>query len=97
MSEAKKISRKAGFGLGQGVSDRPDDVRRALAEVMTAPTVDVLVMATVLGIGRNVGYRQAQAGRFNAFKVGGQYRIPTAPLREALGLKAPASTDKVAA
>ena len=96
MSDVKRISRKAGLGLGQGIPDSPEAVKQALAEVMSAPWVDVQIMSTALGIGRNTGYREAQEGRFGAFKVGGQYRVPTAALREALRLT-PAPVDQVAA
>ena len=96
MSDVKRISRKEGFGLGQGIPDGPDAVKRALAEVMSAPWVDVSVMSAALGIGRNTGYREAQEGRFGAFKVAGQYRIPTAGIREALRLPA-ARAEQVAA
>lgn len=75
-----------------------DALDAALREVMTAPWVDVSTMATLLKIGLQSAYREAQAGRFGAFRVGSLYRIPTGPLREALGLTADhGGADKVAA
>ena len=98
MTDQARVDRKVRDGLGTGVPNDPEAVRRALFEVMSSPWVDVIVMSTALGVGRNVGYGEAKKGRFGAFKVGGQYRVPTAPLREALHLPT-ASTEhaKVAA
>ena len=88
MADDVKVDRKVRDGLGTGVPNDPEAVKRALFEVMSAPWVDVIVMSTALGVGRNVGYGEAKKGRFGAFKVGGQYRVPTAALREALRLPA---------
>ncbi|MBE7197221.1 MAG: helix-turn-helix domain-containing protein [Parafilimonas terrae] len=57
-----------------------------IMRVLTEPTVDVAVAARVLGIGLNAAYRAREAGDIPSIKVGGQYRIPTAKLREMLGL-----------
>ena len=96
MADHVKVDRKVRDGLGTGVPNDPEAVKQAIAKVMTAPWVDVVEMSTALGVGRNVGYDEAKKGRFGAFKVGGQYRVPTAALREALRLT-PAPVDQVAA
>ena len=96
MAEAKKISRKVGFGLGQGIPDDPESVKRALDEIASVPWVTADTMSTALKIGKNTGYSLVKEGRFGAFKVGAQYRVPTAPLREALHLPS-ASVEQVAA
>ena len=98
MTVREKGSRKRGDNRGTGIPNDPASVQKALDEIRSAGTVDVFVMSTALGIGKNVGYRQAQEGRFGAFKVGAQFRVPTAPLREALRLSPAApSSDQVAA
>ena len=61
-----------------------DDIKA----VLTNPTVDVVLAGRVLGIGKNAAYSAARDGSLPAFKVGGQYRVPTAKLREMLGLPA---------
>ena len=57
-----------------------------MQKVMTEPTVDVALAARVLGISLNAAYRAREAGDIPALKVGGQYRVPTAKLRDMLGL-----------
>ena len=59
-----------------------DDINK----VLTRPTVDVVLAGRVLGIGKNAAYRAREAGDIPSIKVGGQYRVPTAKLREMLGL-----------
>lgn len=54
--------------------------------VLTQPTVDVVLAGRVLGIGKNTAYRAARDGSIPTFKIGAQYRVPTAKLREMLGL-----------
>lgn len=54
--------------------------------VLTNPTVDVVLAGRVLGIGKNAAYKAREAGEIPSIKVGGQYRVPTAKLREMLGL-----------
>ncbi|MGH1571759.1 hypothetical protein ACRAWG_15110 [Methylobacterium sp. P31] len=57
-----------------------------MQEVMTKPTVDVELAGRVLGIGRNAAFAARAAGDIPSVKVGRQYRVPTARLREMLGL-----------
>jgi excisionase family DNA binding protein len=59
-----------------------DDLLRVLAE----PTVDVIAAGRILGIGRNAAYKARESGEIPSIKVGGKYRVPTAKLREMLGL-----------
>ena len=86
MNKAPRVSRRSILTVGQGIPTDPESIKRAFTEVMSAPWVDVIVMSTALGIGRDAGYKEAKNGKFGAFKIAGQYRIPTAPLREALHL-----------
>lgn len=57
-----------------------------IMQVLTSATVDVVLAGRVLGIGKNAAYRAREAGDIPSIKVGGQYRVPTAKLREMLGL-----------
>ncbi len=57
-----------------------------LAQVLTQPTVDIEVAARVLGVGRSAAYRARRDGEIPSVKIGRQYRVPTAKLREMLGL-----------
>ena len=54
--------------------------------VLTNPTVDVLLAGRVLGIGKNTAYRAVSNGTLPTITVGGRKRVPTAKLREMLGL-----------
>jgi excisionase family DNA binding protein len=59
-------------------------------EVRSLPAViDVVTAAEVLGIGRTVAYQLIRAGAFPTpvLRVGGQVKIPTAPLLELLGIR----------
>lgn len=55
-------------------------------QVLLNPTVSVEVAGRVLGIGKQAAYRAREAGDIPSIKVGGQFRVPTAKLREMLGL-----------
>jgi len=57
-----------------------------LEQLLTKATVDVALAGRLLGIGKNAAYRAREVGDIPSIKVGGQYRVPTAPLREKLGL-----------
>lgn len=59
-----------------------EDIKR----VLTEPTVDVALAARVLGIGKNAAYKAREAGDIPSIKVGGVYRVPSAKLRDMLGL-----------
>ncbi|WP_156375704.1 helix-turn-helix domain-containing protein [Methylobacterium sp. Leaf125] len=58
------------------------DIHGALSH----PTVDVVTAGLLLGIGRNAAYKAREAGDIPSFKVGGQWRVPTAPLKRLLGI-----------
>lgn len=55
-------------------------------EDLRRPAIDVMTAAKVLGLGRSGAYRAVKDGTLPTFKIGGQYRVPTAKLREMLGL-----------
>ena len=57
-----------------------------LMAALNEPTVDLLVAGRLLGIERSATYRARKAGDIPAVKVGRQFRVPTAKLREMLGL-----------
>ena len=57
-----------------------------ISEVLTAATVDVVLAGRVLGVSRNTAYKAVRDGSLPAIRVGTQYRVPTAKLREMLGL-----------
>ena len=57
-----------------------------MLKMLTEPTVDVPLAGRVLGIGKNAAYKACKAGDIPSIKVGGQRRVPTAKLREMLGL-----------
>ena len=59
-----------------------------IMEVLTQPTVDVVLAGRVLGIGRNTAYKAVRDGSLPAIKIAGQFRVPTAKLRTMLGLPA---------
>lgn len=59
-----------------------------ILEVLTKPTVDVVLAGRVLGIGKAAAYRAREAGDIPSIKVGRLYRVPTAKLREMLALPA---------
>ncbi|KAB1072176.1 helix-turn-helix domain-containing protein [Methylobacterium planeticum] len=58
-------------------------------QVLTQPTVDVVLAGRILGIGKNAAYKAREAGDIPSIKIGGQYRVPSAKLREMLGLSTP--------
>lgn len=63
--------------------------RPKVPTVDEAPTIPLWPdAAEVLGVRRSVVYQLASSGRFpvRVFKVGGQWRVPTAELRKLLGL-----------
>lgn len=61
--------------------------QNAISEIMTKFTVDVPTAGCALRIGRNASYKAREAGDIPSIKVGGQWRVPTAPLRRMLGLE----------
>lgn len=55
---------------------------------LTTPTVTLKVAGNALGIGESSTYAAVKNGTFPVpvIKIGGRYTVPTAPLRELLGL-----------
>lgn len=60
------------------------------------PVIDLATAGRALGIGRTKAYELARTGEFpcRVLRVGNSYRVPTALLRELLGL--PSSEEKTA-
>ena len=52
------------------------------------PTLDIVTAGRLLGIGRTTAYQLARNDNFPVpvLRIGASYKIPTAPLLEALGL-----------
>jgi excisionase family DNA binding protein len=58
-------------------------------ELLKQSTVRVEQAAQLLGISRQSAYAAARAGELPVLRIGRRYVVPTAPLREMLGLGAP--------
>lgn len=67
-----------------------------IAKLLNQPTIDVLDAGKILGIGKSCAYSAAKDGSIPTIKIGGRYRVPTAPLRAMLGMTAPAPEPKAA-
>ncbi len=65
-----------------------------MREVLTRAAVDVPLAGRMLGISKNTAYRAVRDGSLPAVKVAGQFRVPTAKLREMLGI--PSADPKAA-
>lgn len=52
------------------------------------PTLDIVTAGRMLGIGRTTAYQLARYGQFPVplLRIGGGYRVPTAPLLALLGI-----------
>lgn len=70
-----------------------DEVLAALNE----PTVDLLLAGRILGIGRSATYRARKQGHIPTVRVGRQFRVPSAKLKEMLGLPTSAPEKPLAA
>ena len=66
---------------------RREKTSTALQAVMREATVDLPVAGLALGVGRTAAYTAAVSGEIPTIKIGGKIRVPTAALREMLGLK----------
>jgi hypothetical protein len=64
--------------------------KRPLPTAEETPAVALMVAADALGIGKWTAYTNAPTGELcpgvPVLHIGGRYRVPTAPLRRALGL-----------
>ena len=59
-----------------------------ILKVLCNPTVDVVTAGRVLGIGRDAARKAAKAGEIPTIRLADRDRVPTAKLREMLGLPA---------
>lgn len=59
-----------------------------ILEVLTKPTVSVVLAGRVLGVGPRAARNAVKNGTLPAVRVGSQFRVPTIRLREMLGLPA---------
>ncbi|MCX7444390.1 helix-turn-helix domain-containing protein [Corynebacterium sp. P7003] len=59
--------------------------------MLNTPTISVREAARLLGIGESSAYTAIRNNQFPTpvIKIGGRYVIPTAPLRQLLGVDAP--------
>jgi excisionase family DNA binding protein len=57
-----------------------------MKEILDQPTCSVEELGRVFGISKNPAYEAVKRGDFPSIRVGGRIRIPTAPLRQMLGL-----------
>ena len=58
--------------------------RSELAEL--PPTITVMQLGKLLSLSRSAAYRLVEAGHVEAFKLGGRWFVPTAPLMRRFGL-----------
>jgi hypothetical protein len=66
--------------------------RLSLQDLASLPaTVDLMTAAQILGIGRTAAYALVRAGRWPTpvVRAGRLIRVPTAPLLQLLGIRAP--------
>jgi predicted DNA-binding transcriptional regulator AlpA len=63
-------------------------VRSTIVVNLTTPTVTLRTAGKALGIGESSAYAAVKSGTFPVpvIRIGGRYTVPTAPLRELLGL-----------
>lgn len=61
-----------------------------IAAVLARPTTDVVTAGKVLGLGYVSSYRLAKTGEIPAIRMGRKWVVPTAKLRELLGMPAAA-------
>lgn len=57
-----------------------------LTELKASATTDVATAAKLLGVSRNQAYAALHAGEIEAIRIGGRYRVLTAPLLRLLQL-----------
>ena len=55
-------------------------------EILDQPTCSVEELGKVLRLSKNPAYEAVKRGDFPSIRVGGRIRIPTAPLRQMLGI-----------
>ncbi len=57
-----------------------------VSKIRTQPVADIPLAARLFGVSEGSIRRAIKDGSLPAFKVAGQWRLPTAPLREKLGI-----------
>lgn len=57
-------------------------------DVQGRPTLTVPEAASLLGVGRGVGYAGVKSGEIPSVRIGGRVLVPTAPLLKLLGIDA---------
>ena len=62
------------------------EARMSKVEIPDAPTVSVEEAGRVLGLGRSKSYEAARSGEIPVLRFGRTLRVPTAALRQMLGL-----------
>ena len=55
-------------------------------EILDQPTCSVEELGRVFRLSKNPAYEAVKRGDFPSIRVGGRIRVPTAPLRQMLGL-----------
>ena len=58
-------------------------------KVLAQPTISVEMAGKILGLGRMNSYRCAKAGEIPTIKFGRRLHVPTAKLRQMLGIEPP--------
>jgi len=57
-----------------------------MKEILDQPTCSVEELARIFRLSKNPAYEAVKRGDFPSIHVGGRIRIPTAPLRQMLGM-----------
>jgi hypothetical protein len=65
-----------------------DDLMREAREILAKPTCSVDEFAKIFEISRNPAYDAVKRGDVPSVRFNGRIRLPTAPLRQMLGLAA---------
>lgn len=72
--------------FGEGKPDVPAVTSDEIAELLRKPTLTIEELAKVLGRSRATAYNAVNAGQFPIIWVAGTRMVPTAKLREMLGI-----------
>ncbi|TXN04158.1 helix-turn-helix domain-containing protein [Methylobacterium sp. WL122] len=68
-----------------------------MEQLRTEVTVEGQVAGRLLNLSRNTTYKALRSGDIPSVRIGAQYRVPTAKLREMLGMSPPAQSAPIAA
>jgi hypothetical protein len=61
-----------------------DDIRKVLTERVS---VSVVLAGKAFGLGRNSAYQAIKEGQLPSVRIGNKIAVPTAPLRQMLGIE----------